>query len=725
MINRWLLIALSLTTAWAGEKVLIRASKPYDALVAAIQRNGGTVSYQYKYVDAIAAEIPSGALPAISAMLPAGAVTKDLIVNAPKPVDVLAKKGLTPDASGAVAESAEAVAEAAPNAYLINNSMTGVGALHASGLRGQGVIVAVIDSGIRPGFPHLSLDGSVIGCEDFVGDGLTCSNSANGGHGTFVAGMISANVVFTFSTASGFRNVVLAECPACFLNPPTNTQIPMLGSAPLSSIYALRVFGPTGGAPTSRIMAAMERVIELRESGAANIRVLNMSLGGATVNPGFDAYDALVNKILEKDIVPVVSAGNAGPATITVGSPGTAFGAITVGAASVAANERILRRLQFGPVDGPLYRPFLGTQMAYFSSRGPDANGVVDPDVVANGVGSFGMGFNSTSTLNFADGTSFSSPTVAGIAAVLRQAYPAATAKQIRNAIIMSGNPAMIADGSINVDRGSGFVDALAAAKLLAAGAAPDTLTIPANPNKNVKVNIEQATSLNVRDGYVRETVSGLKPGQRYDIPYRVNPNTKQVIVALSATPALPPAQQNQLFGDDVLLAVHSAKTSAIGEGDYPVFAFTTGGTYAVENPETGILRVSVSGDWTNAGEISAQVVILSTTDPVPQLTSQGKIGNGQTIAISVAVPPGVGVAEFRLGWREDWGSFPTNDIDLILVSPTGAVNADAATLSNPETASINKPAAGTWTAYILGYEVASGTDKWEFRVALDGKVIK
>jgi hypothetical protein len=289
----------------------------------------------------------------------------------------------------------------------------------------------------------------------------------------------------------------------------------------------------------------------------------------------------------------------------------------------------------------------------------------------------------------------------------------------------MSGNPAMIADGSINVDRGSGFVDALAAAKLLAAGAAPDTLTIPANPNKNVKVNIEQATSLNVRDGYVRETVSGLKPGQRYDIPYRVNPNTKQVIVALSATPALPPAQQNQLFGDDVLLAVHSAKTSAIGEGDYPVFAFTTGGTYAVENPETGILRVSVNGDWTNAGEISAQVVILSTTDPVPQLTSQGKIGNGQTIAIPVAVPPGVGVAEFRLGWREDWGSFPTNDIDLILVSPTGAVNADAATLSNPETASINKPAAGTWTAYILGYEVASGTDKWEFRVALDGKVIK
>ena len=50
-------------------------------------------------------------------------------------------------------------------------------------------------------------------------------------------------------------------------------------------------------------------------------------------------------------------------------------------------------------------------------------------------------------------------------------------------------------------------------------------------------------------------------------------------------TPSLPPARQNQLFGDDILLAIHSAKTSSIGEGDYKVFAFTTGGTFAVDDP--------------------------------------------------------------------------------------------------------------------------------------------
>ena len=167
-------------------------------------------------------------------------------------------------------EAVRALADTNPQAYLLNNVIANVTPLHAAGIAGQGVIVAVIDSGIRPGFPHISLDGSVVGCEDFVGDALGCSNAANDSHGTAVAGMISANVIFTFNPASAFRNAVLAECPARFSNPPVNTQIPMIGTAPLSSVYALRVFGPTGGAPTSRILAAMERAIDLREAYDAN-----------------------------------------------------------------------------------------------------------------------------------------------------------------------------------------------------------------------------------------------------------------------------------------------------------------------------------------------------------------------------------------------------------------------------------------------------------------------
>src|SRR5258705_8247506 len=238
----------------------------------------------------------------------------------------------------------------------------------AGGTTGAGVIVALIDSGIRPGFPHIALDGSVIGGEDFVGDGLGFSNTANDGHGTFVAGMVSANVAFSFATNSLLRLAVLAECPTCFSNPPTNTVIPMIGSAPLSSIYALRVFGPTGGAPTSRVLAAMERVIDLREKfdagmpGGVNIKVCNMSLGGSTLIAGRDLLDIEANVILDKDIVLSIAAGNAGPSSLTVGSPGTSIGAITVGAASQPHKERILCRSRLRATCAPLFRPFLASQ---------------------------------------------------------------------------------------------------------------------------------------------------------------------------------------------------------------------------------------------------------------------------------------------------------------------------------------------------------------------------
>jgi len=734
---------LGAQSSGTNEKVLIRAARPYTALVNAIHSRGGTVTHQFRHVDAIAAEIPRNSLEAISALVPAGAIGKDLIVPNPAPIDTMRGRSTparTGDEDQIVYDSVQPLSAndvsalaSSPNGYRLNNAIANVSGLHWMGKMGQGVVVAVIDSGIRPGFPHISSDGSVIGCEDFVGDALGCSHFSNSGHGTFVAGMISANANFTFSTASALRNAVLAECPACFANPPTNTMIPMVGTAPLSSIYAMRVFGPTGGAPTSRILAAIERVIELSQRfnagmpGGVDIEVVNLSLGGPTLFSGQDVFDLAVDQLLVNNIVPVISAGNAGPATLTTGSPGSAVNALTVGAASLPHNERILRRVQFGPVVGSLYRPFLGTQTAFFSSRGPHADGRPDPDITSNGFACYGQGFSaSTAGISIASGTSFSAPSVAGVAALLRQSFPLAPASKIRNALILTANPGLIADGSNTLDQGAGYVNGQAAYNLLLSSSAPSSFPSLGNPNKNVKVNIEKGTSLNVRDGLVQQPLMNLQPGQRYDILYRVHPNTSQVIIILNnVTPALPPPQQNQLFGDDILLAVHSAKTSSIGEGDYPVFAFTLGGTFVINNPERGIMRVSVNGDWTNAGAISANVLVFSTTDPIPQLTNQGKISQGQSIVVPITVPSGASSAEFRLGWLEDWGNYPTNDLDLILISPGGAANFNGATLNNPENVAISNPAAGTWTALIQGFEVNNNSDKFEFRAAIDGKVVK
>jgi subtilisin family serine protease len=734
------LAASQLVAQDSPEKILIRTAKPYTSVRNTVESVGGRVVHEFKYVDGVAAEVPQSSLAALKAILGA-AVTKDQEISAPRPIDAPAQKGnlqIVGDALNAATEAVDplddtalATAGVQPQAYIYNNGIANVSAQHAAGFTGLGTTVAVIDSGIRPGFPHLTLDGSVVGCEDFVLDALGCSNFGNNGHGTFVAGMVSANVVVTFSPLSALRNAVLAECPACFSNA-ANTQIPMIGTAPRSSIYAMRVLPPTGGAPTSRVIAAIDRAIELRElfnagnPSGRNITVVNMSLGGATVAAGRDLLDQAADALLDHDIVAVIAAGNAGPSSLTTASPASAANALTVGAASLPHNERILRRVQFGPVIGNLYRPFLGVQTAYFSSRGPNADGRPDPDVVANGFGNYGQGLGSTTGSNsLASGTSFATPSVAGIAAVLRQRFPTASARQIRNAIIASANPGLLTDGSTALDQGHGYVNAGAAAALLAAGTVPD---IPGlgQYNSSVKVNIETNTDLNVRDGAVSETVTGLKPGQRFDLLYRVHPNVSQVVIALSGvTPVLPPDEQNQLFGDDILLTVHSAKTSAIGEGDYRVFAFSLGGTFVLNNPEEGIMRITVNGDWTNAGDIGASVHVFSVTDPVPGLTTEGKIGPGEAVVVPFAIPAGTTVADLRLGWREHWGQYPTNDLDLILVRPNGTLSVAGATLNSPEHVVINNPPAGNWLAVIVGFDVAGRSDMYELRVALDGKVVK
>jgi hypothetical protein len=585
--------------------------------------------------------------------------------------------------------------------------------------------------------------------------------------------MISANANFRFAVSGLFFRAVKAYAPGAIVGPTvcvggpvpgtpcaTNAAcgggtcagtIPMIGSAPLSSIYALRVFGPTGGAPYSRILQAIDRAIELRElyedgmPGGVNIRVVNMSIGGPSLFPGRELFDLGVSALLDHDIVAVSSAGNAGPSGLTIGSPGSSLGTITVGAASLAHNERILRDVQFGPGIGGFFRPSGGTQTVYFSSRGPEPDGRGDPDVVANGDWCYGQGFSSsTNAISFGGGTSFSAPTVAGVAALLRQAFPAATARQVHNAIIASANPGRLADGSAVLDQGAGYVDALAARDLLMTGAVPDALPAPPPFTHKVRDNVEDNAGLAVLTGSATRHVGPLKPGERGEILYQVQPNTSQVLLTISnVTPALPPGQQNLFFGDDVLLTVHTAKTSrhsnALGDGDYLAYDFcaTAGatttcsgpggsvdGAFTFEDPETGLMRITVSGDWTNAGDVSADVSIASVTDPTPEFTKQGKVRNAEFIFVPVTIDAGVSTAEFRLIFREDWSNYPVSDVDLILVQPDGGENFAGATLDDPEGVVVNDPMPGTWTAVIHGFEVHVFNDRYELRVTLDGNVV-
>src|SRR5262245_15746962 len=226
-----LILTLAAQTSAPMERVLIHTARPYANVVSRVQAAGGRVRHQYKYVDAIAAEVPRSAVASLRDVDGVSEVSKDVIIPAPEQLQLekgdrglVQRGGIRAIASDSVSSIDPAglagFASANPNAYLINNANMNVEPLLAQGLSGQGVIVAEIDSGIRPGFPHITLDGTVIGGEDFVGDGLGFSNPANGGHGTFVAGMISANVVFNFPSASAFAQSLVTHCPTCTVPPP-------------------------------------------------------------------------------------------------------------------------------------------------------------------------------------------------------------------------------------------------------------------------------------------------------------------------------------------------------------------------------------------------------------------------------------------------------------------------------------------------------------------------
>jgi hypothetical protein len=748
-IGGLLLVAASAASA---EPVIIKCARPCTAVIQAVERNGGVITYRYKYINAVAADVTTSALTAVRGIAELGAVRKDHLIQLPnagseqRGLPGWAQTAATNVRSLGEAQIRSLAAAASPNAYTINNAAMNLTALHAGGTLGQGMKVAVIDSGLRPNFPHITLDGSILGGEDFVPDAPGFIDVANNGHGTFVAGMISGNV--TFGIAGLLRNSLALHCPSCATPvSATVSALPLLGSAPLSSIYALRVFPAVGGAPESRIMAAMDRVIELRDnfdSGmpetknpdgsytALNITVCNMSLGGPTLYAGRDLESELAEAFLEHDIVLVTSAGNAGPSGSTGGSPGTAFDSLTVGATSSAVHERVLRDLQQPTIPGfgLLFRPFGGVQTAYFSSRGPTADGRIDPDVMANGFASFGQGFGTApGGIDIASGTSFASPSVAGVAAVLRQAVPHATARQIRNALMLSANRSIIADGSGANDRGWGHVDAGTAVSLLGTGLVPDIGGLHGLGSPSVELNI-LFTGVLARRGDVSRRAANLKPGQRSDTYYVVPKDTSLVTITVSDVVA--GATQNPLFGDDILLTVHSAKTSALGEGDYAVFSFTKGGTFTVPNkdfpflPDTGLMRITMSGDWTNASPISATVSISSQKTPTPGKSAQHKIQEGQTYAYEFVVAPGTKRLDAELEWDEDWGSYPTNDLDLFLIPPTGAPNFDGATLNAPERAGIDNPAAGNWVAVVDGFSVSSRRgDKFGLRLAVDGKVVK
>jgi subtilisin family serine protease len=733
--------------------VLIRTAKPYDGLAAVIQQAGGTVTHRFKHVSGIAAEVPESALAQLESLVGPDNIGRDDIIPLPETQDPRGGPVSGEVAAETFVSLDNAAADVLPADYNFNAEFTNVAPLHEAGFTGAGLVIAVIDSGYRPMFQHVAASRIIAPGINLV-PGATeppAVDNANGFHGTFVAGMAAAAAGFCFNVANRF--VVVAEhygaafpSSLCGANPALRL-VPMVGSAPDASVLPVKVFPAAGGgAPTSRVIAAMEAVIDLRQefdagTGGYNIQVANLSLGGPTNAAARTLVDQTVEAMINADIVPAIAAGNEGFPSVTIGSPGTSFAALTVGSASSAQHEHIFRshfspqcRLPMPLIADPVecakaYRPDMNMQISEFSSRGPSHDGRPDPDVVAMGSFNFGQGSGATSgTVVFASGTSFATPTVAGIAAVLRQAVPGATARQVRKAIILSADDDRVPTADLN-DHGQGFVDALAAKKLLARGRVPDNYHVGFF-TRSLRFNMLLAGRW-VYSGPTKLSFGNVRPAEVTDIPFEVHANTAKLTVRIhSITPQLPAEQQNQFFGDDVFMRVQS---SAVHTEDVRFIDFLVAGddvTLTFDRPEAGVWRITPSGDWTNAGRISYKVDISTTKESFPQHSARDRIDNGEIDVYTFDVPFGTAQLETRLRWLNMNGNYPISDIDVILTPPTGPVINTCNTVRTPELCVVANPVSGTWTARVVGFSipdfgVPGGQELYTLRIEADEVVLK
>ena len=241
------------------------------------------------------------------------------------------------------------------------------------------------------------------------------------GHGTHVAGIAAGYNLFDIA---GFNGV-----------------------APGAQIIGLKIANNARGGVT--VHGSMLRAIDYAARFAAQRNlplVLNMSFGVGNEHEGRAVIDSIVDAFLlaHPDAVFAISAGNDGPGLSTLGFPGSADLALTVGA------------VYPGPFTRPPQQgvPPARDVLAWFSSRGGE---LAKPDIVTPG-----LAFSSVPRWDTGNeikgGTSMSSPHAAGLAACLVSALTQegrrASAADIMQALRISARPF---SGARLIDEGAGM----------------------------------------------------------------------------------------------------------------------------------------------------------------------------------------------------------------------------------------------------------------------------
>lgn len=255
------------------------------------------------------------------------------------------------------------------------------------GCKGEGVAIAVIDTGVAPHYDLIKPFNRILCFKDFVNGRENPYD--DDGHGTHVSGIALGN-----GYSSGKH----------------------LGTAPGAALVSLKALDEEGNGNASDILAAMQWIYDHHRR--YNIRVVNLSLGVEASS--YVQIDPLVlgaNALVCAGLCVVAAAGNSGPERGSITSPGTSPLVLTVGCCDA---------------DG---------MVPDFSSRGPAPLGQAKPDVLAPGVDILSLSSASPKAYITQTGTSMSAPYVSGLAADYCALHPGAHPLEVKCALLDNARP--------------------------------------------------------------------------------------------------------------------------------------------------------------------------------------------------------------------------------------------------------------------------------------------
>ena len=202
--------------------------------------------------------------------------------------------------------------------HSVAQEVTGAGEMWNDGITGEGVDVALIDSGVVP-VDGLTVPGKVVNGADLSFD----SQSEDlryldaYGHGTHMAGIIAGRD---------------DAAPAVIQKGDEDT---FLGMAPDARIVNVKVGDANGVTDVSQVIAAIDWVVQHRRDEGLNVRVLNLSFGtDGTQDYLLDPLAYAAEVAWRKGIVVVVAAGNGGYGSDKLNNPAYDPYVLAVGAAN-------------------------------------------------------------------------------------------------------------------------------------------------------------------------------------------------------------------------------------------------------------------------------------------------------------------------------------------------------------------------------------------------------